>query len=73
MGNLIKEKSDRDVVENKMEVLLEKIYKGDKEAIEKLNKIKKRWLAIKLVIAFRYNSFDQINYLFTLFGLSSLI
>ncbi|EEM21051.1 hypothetical protein bthur0001_38290 [Bacillus thuringiensis serovar tochigiensis BGSC 4Y1] len=41
MGNLIKEKSDRDVVENKMEVLLEKIYKGDKEAIEKLNKIKK--------------------------------
>ena len=27
MGNLIKEKSDRDVVENKMEVLLEKYIK----------------------------------------------
>ncbi|WP_179863724.1 MULTISPECIES: hypothetical protein [Bacillus cereus group] len=41
MGNLTKEKSERIVIENKMEALLEKIYKGDKEAIEKLNKIKK--------------------------------
>ncbi|MEH7669277.1 hypothetical protein V7419_21580 [Bacillus sp. JJ689] len=41
MGNLTKEKSERIVIENKMEALLEKIYKGDKEAIEKLKKIKK--------------------------------
>ena len=41
MGNLTKEKSDMVIVENKMEALLEKIYIGDKEAIEKLNKIKK--------------------------------
>ncbi|EEL61474.1 hypothetical protein ACSYR0_20635 [Bacillus cereus] len=41
MRNLTKEKSDMIIIENKMEALLEKIYKGDKEAIKKLNKIKK--------------------------------
>ncbi|HEB4954395.1 hypothetical protein [Bacillus thuringiensis] len=41
MGNLTKEKSDMIIIEKKMEALLEKIYKGDKEAIKKLNKIKK--------------------------------
>ncbi|HDX9667852.1 TPA: hypothetical protein ROY24_000830 [Bacillus cereus] len=41
MRNLTKEKSDMIMIENKMEALFEKIYKGDKEAIKKLNKIKK--------------------------------
>ncbi|MGD2273175.1 hypothetical protein [Bacillus wiedmannii] len=41
MGNLTKEKTDMIIVENKLKTMLEKKYKGDKEAIEKLKKIKK--------------------------------
>ncbi len=41
MGNLIKEKNDMMLVERKIEAALEKKYKGDKEVMKKLEKIKK--------------------------------
>ncbi|WP_141524927.1 formate--tetrahydrofolate ligase [Bacillus cereus] len=41
MGNLTKEKNDMNIIERKIETVLEKIYKGDKEAMKKLEKIKK--------------------------------
>ncbi|MDA1774753.1 hypothetical protein PDJ95_25895 [Bacillus cereus] len=41
MGNLIKENNDMIIVESKIEATLEKIYKGDKEAMKKLERIKK--------------------------------
>ncbi|HDR4366590.1 hypothetical protein P4H06_16295 [Bacillus cereus] len=41
MGNLIKEKNDMMLVESKIEAALEKKYKGDKEVMKKLEKIKK--------------------------------
>ncbi|HGH7194902.1 TPA: hypothetical protein ACJMKH_003370 [Bacillus wiedmannii] len=41
MGHLIKGKSEMIIVEKRMESLLKKVYQGDKEALEKLNKIKK--------------------------------
>ncbi|HDR4761464.1 TPA: hypothetical protein ACQ75Q_000967 [Bacillus thuringiensis] len=41
MGNLTKEKNDMIIIESKIEAVLEKIYKGDKEAMKKFEKIKK--------------------------------
>lgn len=41
MRYLTKGKSEMIIVEKKMESLLKKVYLGDKEALEKLNKIKK--------------------------------
>ncbi|EOA3902115.1 hypothetical protein R6231_10025 [Bacillus cytotoxicus] len=41
MKNQIAEQLELTAIKNKMEALLEKVYQGDKEAIEKLNRLKK--------------------------------